>query len=87
MSMPGNPYQHFEEATGLLANNQGGQYEIERGRALALLALAHEQRTANLIAAFGQMMDGIGDTYLGQLIDGYALAKEIIARLGLKDNA
>lgn len=49
----------------------------------ATLALAYEQRTANLIAAFGNMMDGDSDTFLGERIDGYELAKEITERLGL----
>lgn len=49
----------------------------------ATLALAYEQRTANLIAVFGNMMDGESDTFLGERIDGYELAKEITGRLGL----
>jgi hypothetical protein len=51
MSMSGNPHQHFEEATGLLADSPG-EYEIEKSKALATLALAYEQRTANLIAMY-----------------------------------
>jgi len=49
----------------------------------ATLALAYEQRTANLIAAFGNMMDGEIDTFLGERVDGYELAKQIQQRLGL----
>jgi hypothetical protein len=41
--------EHYEEATALLSDNPG-QYEIEKSKAVATLALAYEQRTANLIA-------------------------------------
>lgn len=56
---------------------------IGRGQIEATLALAYEQRTANLIAAFGQLVDEEGETFLGERIDGYALAKEITQRLDL----
>jgi hypothetical protein len=44
-----NGNQHATEAAALLAVNPG-EYEIEKSKALATLALAYEQRTANLIA-------------------------------------
>jgi len=50
----------------------------------ATLALAYEQRTANMIATFGQMnVDEESVTFIGERVDGYELAKEITARLGL----
>lgn len=49
----------------------------------ATLALAYEQQTANLIAAFGLLVDEDGDTFLGERIDGYELAKQIKGRLDL----
>lgn len=52
-------------------------------QAEATLALVYEQRTANLIAVFGNMMDGEVDTFLGERIDGYELAKQIQERMGL----
>jgi hypothetical protein len=49
------------------------------------LALAFEQRTANLIAAFGQLnYDAEEESFLGERLDGYEIAKQIQERLGLK---
>ena len=73
-AMDGNP--HFEEGNH---DNGSDNYSL----AQATMALAYEQRTANLIAAFGNMMDGETDTFLGERIDGYELAKQIQNRLGL----
>jgi hypothetical protein len=65
------------------AQNYSG-YEIADRQIQATLALAYEQRTANLIAAFGQLNLGEDDvTFLGERIDGYELAKQIQERLGL----
>jgi len=51
-------------------------------QAEATLALAYEQRTANLIAAFADL--GAEDvTYLGLLVDGRKLAQKIVERLDL----
>lgn len=67
--------ENFQEATKLLADNPG-EYEIEKSKALATLALAHEQRTANLLAVF--FGDGaISDANYTKLAD---ILKE---RLGL----
>jgi hypothetical protein len=50
----------------------------------ATLALAFEQRTANLIAAFGQLnYDSEEESFLGERLDGYEIAKQIQERLGL----
>jgi hypothetical protein len=49
--------------------------------AQAMLALAYEQRTANMIAAFGNLIDGESDTFLGERIDGYKLATTIRDRI------
>lgn len=75
--MSGNPFQHFEEASGLLAD-QPGQYEIEKSKALATLALAYEQRTANLIALYTDGSNGPAPS-----IDYGALVAQITERLGL----
>lgn len=66
-ALPGNPYADVR-----VGSSPGST---------ATLALAYEQRTANLIAAFGQLMDGDGETFLGKRIDGYELAKQIQERL------
>lgn len=47
----------------------------------ATLALAYEQRTANLLALFNSLQDGETETFLGERIDGYDLARSIKARL------
>lgn len=52
-----------------------------RAQAEATLALAYEQRTANMIAAFGQLIDGDTETFLGERINGYNLAQEIADRI------
>ncbi|WNM64584.1 hypothetical protein SEA_MIDNIGHTRAIN_97 [Arthrobacter phage MidnightRain] len=74
--------QHFDRAKSRLHN--GTTNEVARAQAEATLALAHEQRTANLIAAFGQLVDEDGDTFLGERIDGYELAKQIKERLDIE---
>ncbi|WP_115790024.1 hypothetical protein [Arthrobacter silvisoli] len=48
----------------------------------ATLALAHEQRTANMIAAFTAMEDSQGATFLGDQLSGAKLANLIVERLG-----
>lgn len=64
-----------------------GRFEPSSDNALAIvqiqatLALAYEQRTANMLAAFGQLMDGESETFLGERVDGYALAGAIKARI------
>lgn len=58
-----------------------------RAQAEATLAVAYEQRTTNLIAAFGQLGDGDDTSYLGDIIKGKALAREIAARLGTEQLA
>jgi hypothetical protein len=82
--------QHYEYATAAFssANARASAEFNSEARAdsqiQATLALAYEQRTANLIAAFGQLVDEDGDTFLGERIDGYALAMQIQERLGLE---
>jgi hypothetical protein len=68
---------HFIEATKLLADNPG-EYEIELARSQATLALAYEQRTANLIAMF---VDGAEGPVPG--IDYGVLVEQIKERLSL----
>lgn len=75
--MSGNPYQHFEEASALLADKPG-EYEIEKSKALATLALAYEQRTANLIALYTDGSNGPAPQ-----IDYPVLIGQIAERLGL----
>jgi hypothetical protein len=77
--------QHFQEAAADLAANPG-QYEIEKSKALATLALAYEQRTANLIALYSMdesarqgMVDGAG-MHSGNWVD---VTKQIKERLDL----
>lgn len=72
MSMQGNP--HFERAEKRLYN--GTNNEVARARAEASLALAHEQRTANLIGLFSEGFAGRGIDYAG-------IEKQILERLGL----
>lgn len=60
------------------------EHNIESAKVWATMALAYEQRAANLIAAFGQLLDGDSETFLGERIDGYELAKQIKERLGLE---
>ena len=80
MSMQGN--QHYDRAKSRLHN--GTASEVTRAQAEATLALAFEQRTANLIAAFGQLnYDSEEESFLGERLDGYELAKQIQERLGL----
>ena len=77
--------KHATEAAAFLAVNPG-EYEIEKSKALATLALAYEQRTANLIAAFDQLGDGDGASYLGEALgvgNGKKLAEAILERLDL----
>lgn len=60
------------------------EHNIEMAKVWATMALAHEHRTANLIATFGQLLDGDSNTFLGERIDGYELAKQIKERLELE---
>lgn len=77
------PFQHYEEATALLADNPG-EYEIEKSKALATLALVAEQQTANLIAYQANVEASYFQTLTkprsGQAND---LNRQIIERLGL----
>lgn len=93
--MHGNP--HYDEAqsqsvhadTDVSANwaTNTGEYKADMLAAAqieATLALAFEQRTANLIAAFGQLnYDAEEESFLGERLDGYEIAKQIQERLGL----
>jgi hypothetical protein len=81
--MQGNP--HHERATSRLHN--GTTNEVTRAQAEATLALAFEQRTANLIALYSMddgarqgMVDGAG-MHSGNWVD---VTKQIQERLGLK---
>jgi len=78
LTMAGN--RHYAKARDVSGPNR---LHAEARATEATLAVAFEQRTANLIAVFGNMMDGEVDTFLGERIDGYELAKTIQARLGL----
>ncbi|UVF61050.1 hypothetical protein SEA_SAKAI_87 [Arthrobacter phage Sakai] len=80
--------EHYETAARLLSfesDPHGGSYidpnthNLLSAQAEASLALAHEQRTANLIAVFGH-----GDKFLGERTDGYRLAKQIRERLDIE---
>ena len=81
---------HHERATELLdANFNGPSYVdpntlgLSIAQTEATLALAYEQRTANLIAAFAQLGSyDEGETLLGERMDGLELANEIRERLG-----
>lgn len=59
------------------------QHNIEMAKVWATMAVAYEQRTANLIAVFGQLCDGDSDTYLGNIFNGKSLAKQIKERLDI----
>ena len=65
---------HLERAEKRLYN--GTNNEVARARVEAALALAYEQRTANLIALFGEGFAHRGIDYAG-------IAKQIRERLGL----
>ena len=86
-NLPGNPHfawaadtlESLEQAEGTYLNPD--EHALQTASVEATLALAYEQRTANLIAVFGNMMDGEVDTFLGERIDGYELAKQIQERL------
>ncbi|NWL34468.1 hypothetical protein [Paenarthrobacter nitroguajacolicus] len=65
---------HFERATKRL--HDGTNNEVVRAQAEATLALAYEQRTANLIALFSEGFAGRGIDYAG-------LETQIRERLGL----
>jgi hypothetical protein len=78
-----NGNQHATEAAALLAVNPG-EYEIEKSKALATLALAYEQRTANLIAIWsspestiGAVTWSMGESALGECLE------QIMERLDL----
>ncbi|MGP5071684.1 hypothetical protein ACTXI0_04670 [Arthrobacter rhombi] len=55
----------------------------------ATLAVAYEQRTANLIAAFNASVaaDEEIETFIGERIDTFELAQQIVNRLGLNGDA
>ena len=67
---------HYDRAKNRLHN--GTNNEVSRAQVEATLALAYEQRTANLIAMY---TDGAEGTVPG--IDYAALVKQISERLGL----
>ncbi|MDR6794833.1 hypothetical protein J2W89_004015 [Pseudarthrobacter oxydans] len=79
----------MDAASELIATSESATYLAQQNTLVAIagtqatLALAYEQRTANLLATFGFLMDGDVDTFLGQRIDGYELAKDIQKRLAL----
>lgn len=71
--------EHFTRAKSRLHN--GTNNEVARAQVEATLALAHEQRTANLIAAYQAEVSGMGRvTGSGPAIDRH---NEILDRLGL----
>jgi hypothetical protein len=75
--------EQFTRAKSRLHN--GTTNEVTRAQAEATLALAYEQRTANLLTAFGLLGNHEeGETLLGERMDGLELAKEIKARLDFK---
>jgi hypothetical protein len=83
--------QHYEYATAAFSSanaRASAEFNAEAradAQIQATLAIAYEQRTANLIAAFGHLNIGEDDvTFLGERIDGYELAKQIQERLNLK---
>lgn len=79
----GNPHSNQAEKyikEAYYADDMGVR-EIAKATAEATLALAYEQRTANMIAAFAQLVDDESVTFLGERFDGYELAREIKARL------
>ena len=57
------------------------EHNIESAKVWATMALAYEQRTANLIAAFARVRDCDGVTMLG---DAYPLVEQIKERLGIE---
>ena len=65
---------HLERAEKRLYN--GTHNEVARAQVEATLALTYEQRTANLIALFGEGFSGRGIDYAG-------LETQIRERLGL----
>ncbi|WP_024817075.1 hypothetical protein [Arthrobacter sp. 31Y] len=69
--------QHFEQAKSRLRN--GTPNEVARAQAEATLALAHEQRTTNLIA----LLDAGHSTAQIAGVDYEAVADQIKERLGL----
>lgn len=87
--LPANPYagDGMQYAAQASEHNAWGYEDrlimASMANSFATLALAYEQRTANLIAAFGNMMEDDTDTFLGERLDGYELAKAIQSRLGL----
>lgn len=84
--------EHYNEATRNLTeateiaswNAEDRLIMATIGAGHATVALAHEQRTANLIAAFAAMESPGGATILGQTMSGVALCELIKERLGLK---
>lgn len=57
------------------------EHNIEMAKVWASMAIAHEQRTANLIAAFAHLRGEGGITLLG---DAYPLLDQIKERLGIE---
>ncbi|MBB5748579.1 hypothetical protein [Micrococcus sp. TA1] len=75
--MPGNPYTDLAYyAAELVPSNREPADDAATAQAYATLALAHEQRTANLIAYSKHIDDTDRD-----VID------QIVARLGLEDDS
>jgi hypothetical protein len=75
--------EHYTKAKSRLHN--GTNNEVARAHVEATLALTHEQRTANLLTAFGLLGNHEeGETLLGERMDGLELAKEIKERLAFK---
>ena len=83
--MSANP--HFEQS--LAALNLASEAIVTQDAALvaiqtqATLALAYEQRTANLIGVFRNLATHELDTYLGRTVNGEKLAAQIKERLDL----
>lgn len=81
-NLPGNPHfawaadtlESLEQAEGTYLNPD--EHALQTASVEATLALAHEQRTANLIALFGE-------GFAHRDIDYAGIAKQIQERLGL----
>lgn len=75
--------EHFTKAKSRLHN--GTTNEVTRAQAEATLALAYEQRTANLIAMWSNPQTSMGNVVwsMGEETAGQFL-QEILERLGVK---
>lgn len=74
---------HFGRAKSRLHN--GTNNEVNRAQAEATLALAYEQRTANLIAMWSKPQSSMGNVTWGVNDETVgALLQEILERLGVK---